>query len=127
MRLLPARLSLRPHLSRLIGSFRGRSAPRATPLIHTLWQTYARLADQNPDCAEEPEFYAHAVIDIQNAMLEATPHAQPIAAEVLIDVIVRAISTPQLFTPAALLRIREQLTAAVASAQGRSAAPRRAA
>src|ERR1019366_277655 len=108
--------SLRLRYSRLLRAIRGRLAPRpvGAPLTDALWNTYARLADANPDCHQAPDFYREAAARVQAGVREADPRDAVGSAEELIEVIVRAVASLRLQSMEELQMIRANLTAAVA-------------
>ncbi len=84
------------------------------PLTDTLWITYARLADANPDCHQAPDFYREAAARVQAGVLEADGRHAAGSAEEFIEVIVRAVASLRLHAMEELQSIRANLVAAVA-------------
>ena len=110
-------LKLHPRVSGLLRAIRRPFARRVArpPLLDALWLTYARLAEANPDCHEESDFYSNAAARVQADALEATQARHPLSTADLIEVIVRAVGSLRLQRTEELQMIRARLTAAVAA------------
>jgi hypothetical protein len=84
-------------------------------LLDTLWLTYARLADANAACYEEPAFYSTTADQVRTWERESAQLGNALPASRIIETIINGIGSTCLHTSSELAIIQAKLTAAYQS------------
>jgi hypothetical protein len=92
-----------------------QSQPVHDGLLDTLWLTYARLAEANATCYEEPAFYSMTAAQVRTWERESAQLGNAVPATRIIETIINGIGSTCLHTSSALAIIQGKLTAAYQS------------